>query len=137
MTTQPPTGTTTIDLETIAAKFFECSQAGDADTLATLFAPGAILMRNNQPDQDATAAIEQIRVLAQLGAKMRYENQRRIVTESAVVEEHDVRLTAPDGTEAVGKVCVIMRFNDDGKCVSASEYQDPAVFAPILRALGA
>ena len=64
-------------------------------------------------------------------AAFAYENPRRIVGRDAVVEQHDVRMTRRDGAEVVLDVCIILRFDTEGRIVRIDEYLDSAGVAPL------
>ena len=50
----------------------------------------------------------------------------------AVVEQHDVRMTRKDGTEIVFDVCIILRFDTDGRIRRIDEYLDSAEVGRLL-----
>lgn len=68
--------------------------------------------------------------LAGHGIDLEYADPRRHSCGDVVVEQHQVRLTQPDGTILTGDVCVVLRFGSDGLIVALDEYLDSALFTP-------
>lgn len=111
-------------LETIAARLFDAFVAADLDTVGEMLAPGAILTQNGNPAgwADARPMIEGLRSV--LGDH-HYTHVRRVTGDHAVVEEHRVISTTPDGRDIDLAACVVLRVDGDGLITSLDEYVDP------------
>ena len=66
------------------------------------------------------------------GLTISYSNIRRVQSDRAVAEQHDVTLARPDGVQVVVDVCVIVRFDEEGLVLSIEEYADTAQFALLM-----
>lgn len=116
-------------LEDIAARLFDAFVANDLDTVGAMMAPGAVLTQNGTPASwdEARPMIEGLRGV--LGDH-HYTEVRRVAGDHAVVEEHHVVSTTPDGRAIDLAACVVLRVNDDGLITHLDEYVDPtALFA--------
>lgn len=58
-----------------------------------------------------------------------YENPRRVVGQDAVVEEHVVCMTPKSGKPIRLDVCIILRFDAEGRIIRIDEYFDSASVA--------
>lgn len=112
------------DLESIAQQLFDAFVAHDLDAVEALLAPDAVLTQNGASRSwaEMRPMIEGIRSV--LGDH-RYERVRRVVGDGAVVEEHDVVSTTPDGRNLRLAACVVIRVDEVGRITTLDEYVDP------------
>ena len=68
-------------------------------------------------ETSARSTLKGMRKLVESVASIAYKNPRRVVAVDAVVEQCDVRMTRTDGVEVVLDVCIILRFDDEGRIV--------------------
>ena len=61
----------------------------------------------------------------------RFDEVVSLVASEVRVKQHVVTLTRPDGKSASTDVCVVVRFDDQGRIVRLDEYADSAVFASL------
>lgn len=117
------------DLDNIAERLFASFVAWDLDTVAGMLAPDATITQNGRTTP-ATEALGAIGALRSVIGDHRYVDVRRTFGERAVVEEHRVVSTTPDGVAIDLSACVVIRVDDDGLVISLDEYVDTA---PLLR----
>ena len=118
------------NLETLTDDFFSAIVRGDWDDVEARIHPDARAYQNvGGGETNARSTFQQMRKLVESVASIAYENPRRVVASDAVVEQHDVRMTRKDGVDVVLDVCIILRFDDDGRIVRLDEYLDSAAAA--------
>lgn len=116
------------DLEAVAQRLFDAFTDHDYDAVGAMLAPDAVLTQNGNTADFATMRPHLEGLRAVLGDH-RYENVRRVVGPSAVVEEHDVVSTTPSGQDVRLYACVVLRVDGDGRIVTIDEYVDPTPLA--------
>lgn len=114
----------TVDLAALTDRLFRAAEAGEWETFASCFAPGAVLAQNVGKEQPLADALPSLRALTDDGTALRYENVRRFVGRDAVTELHDAVFTKPDGREVCIDICVVIQFDDAGLIVRSDEYLD-------------
>jgi ketosteroid isomerase-like protein len=118
------------NLETLTDDFFAAIVRHDWDDVEARIHPDARAYQNiGGGETDARSTFKKMRRLVESVASIAYENSRRVVAADAVVEQHDVRMTRTDGVDVVPDVCIILRFDDDGRIVRLDEYLDSAAAA--------
>lgn len=117
-------------LEDIAERLFAAFVAHDLDRVATMVAPDVVLTQNGVSSSFAEARVA-LGGLRNVLGDHRYEDVRRVVGDSAVVEEHRVLSTTPAGRIVDLAACVVLRVNDAGLITALDEYVD---VPPFLRA---
>ncbi len=118
------------NLETLTDDFFAAIVRHDWDDVEARIHPDARAYQNiGGGETDARRTFKKMRRLVESVASIAYENPRRVVAADAVVEQHDVRMTRKDGVDVVLDVCIILRFDDDGRIVRLDEYLDSAAAA--------
>lgn len=122
-----------VDIQAKTDRFFRLLEAGDADGVAAMCAPNAVFGKNNEAEVDPAALREHIAGIVALGISVTYDGVRRITAANAVVDEHIARMRHPDGREATGSACIILRFDDDGMILRLDEYIDGRPFAPLFK----
>lgn len=118
------------DLNDLCARLFDAFVAHDLDAVEAMLAPGATLTQNGTKMTWDVARPAVAAISTALGGH-RYTNVRRVIGEHAVVEEHDVVATAPNGDELRLFACVVVRVDDDGRITSMDEYADPTPLAAL------
>lgn len=118
-------------LNDIADRLFEAFVAHDLDTVVEMMTPDAVVVQNGNSMTVAEARVMIESLVAVIGDH-RYEDVRRVVGEQAIVEEHQVRSTAPGGHDIDLTACVVVRVDGDGKITSLDEYADTAPLMTVL-----
>ena len=120
------------DLEKRTVEFFAAITRRDWVDAIERIHPEARAMQNFVGQEvNARELFESMRALVDSLAAFAYENPRRIMGCDAVVEQHDVKMTRHDGVEVVLDVCVVLRFDAEGRIVRLDEYLDSAGVAPL------
>lgn len=113
------------DLEKWTDEFFDAISRGDLDEAQRRIHPEARAMQNVAGKEvGGRELLAGLRPLLDMLSGFAYENPRRVVGDDAVVEQHDVRLTREDGREVVLDVCIILRFDAEGRILRIDEYLD-------------
>ncbi|HSL74127.1 MAG TPA: nuclear transport factor 2 family protein [Ilumatobacteraceae bacterium] len=120
-----------MDLGARTAQLFDLFESQEFDGLDELLAAGATMKQNGNPEHDVTGLMAFVQGLKREGVRVQYSDVRRSVGQDFVVEQHVVTLTRPDGKSASTDVCVVVRFDDEGRIVRLDEYADSAVFATL------
>lgn len=121
-----------MDLEARINQFFQLATAQDWEGFEQMFAPDARAKQSIGEESDIPTLMLTLKGISDAGITTGYENVRRVVGDSAVVEQHDVRLTRPDGVEVVVDICVVAQFDEAGLIARIDEYFDSAAIAPLL-----
>jgi ketosteroid isomerase-like protein len=121
-----------MDLAARTAELFDHFSTQEFDGLADLFAPGAQVRQNGNPEHGIDGLFMMIEGLKRDGVTVEYSDVRRSVGDRFVVEQHIVRLTRPDGVSASTDVCVVVHFDDAGQITGMHEYVDTAAFGSLL-----
>ena len=120
-------------LETLTKDFFAAITRRDwTDALERIHPDGRARQNIAGEEVNARDLLTSMRGLVESLSAFAYENPRRIVSDEAVVEQHDVRMTRKDGEEIVFDICVLLRFDKTGKIVRIDEYLDSAPVARLL-----
>ncbi len=120
------------DLEKRTAEFFAAITRRDWDDAIERIHPEARAIQNFVGQEvNARELFQSMRALVDSLSAFAYENPRRITGRDAVVEQHDVKMTRHDGVEVVLDVCIILRFDAEGRIVRLDEYLDSAGVAPL------
>ncbi len=120
-----------MDLDVRTAELFEHFSTQEFAGLADLFAAGASVKQNGNPEHGIDGLFTMIEGLKRDGVTVEYSDVRRNVGDRFVVEQHVVRLTRPDGVSASTDVCVVVDFDDAGLITGLHEYVDTAAFAAL------
>ncbi len=120
-----------MDLDARTAELFEHFSTQEFDGLTDLFAAGAGVRQNGNPEHGIEGLLTMIQGLKRDGVTVEYSDVRRSVGERFVVEQHLVRLTRPDGVSASTDVCVMLHFDEHGLITGLHEYVDTAAFAAL------
>jgi ketosteroid isomerase-like protein len=121
-----------MDLAERTSQLFAIFESQEFDGLDALVAPGIRTKQNSNPELDLDGFMAFVEGFKNDGVSVTYSDVRRSVGDGFVVEQHVVTLTRPDGKSASTDVCVVLRFDDDGKITRLHQYVDSAAFAPLL-----
>lgn len=114
------------------AQLFSIFESQDFDELDQLVSPDLLVKQNNNPEHGLDGLMAFVQGLRNDGVAIEYSDVRRSVGDDFVVEQHLVTLTRPDGVSATSDVCVVLRFDADGRVVRLDEYADPGAFAGLI-----
>ncbi len=115
------------DLEKLTDEFFAAIVRREWDDVVERIHPEARAVQNISGEEvGGRDLLQSMRGLVESLSGLRYERPRRVVGVDAVVEQHDVCMTRPDGVEVVVDVCIILRFGADGLIHRIDEYLDSA-----------
>jgi hypothetical protein len=120
-----------MDLAATTAELFSSFESQEFDGLERLLAPEAKMKQNGNPEHGLDGLMAFVQGLKNDGVSVEYSDVRRSVGDGFVVEQHVVTLTRPDGKSATTDVCVVLRFDDQGRITRLDEYADSAVFAAL------
>ena len=120
------------DVLALAATFQEASDAGDVETLRSLYAPDAVVWHNadakEQTVEDVLAMTPWIRENLR---GLRHVDVRRQRTGHGFVQQHVLRATTPSDAELAVPACIVVEVRD-GRITRLDEYLDTAAFAVLL-----
>ena len=120
-------------LEKLTQDFFAAITRREwADALERVHPDGRARQNISGEEVDARTLLTSMRGLVESLKSFAYENPRRIISDHAVVEQHDVRMTRKDGVEIVIDICILLRFDEDGKIIRIDEYLDSAQVSALL-----
>lgn len=112
-------------LEDIAARLFDAFVAHDLDAVGAMLAADAAVVQNGT-EMGWAEARPMIEGLRGVLGDHRYTRVRRVAGDRAVVEEHHVVATTPDGRDVDLPACVVIRVDDAGLITRLDEYVDTA-----------
>ncbi len=115
----------------LCERFFAAVQAGDLETVRSIYAPDAVIWHND--DGLEVGPEQNLRVLGWVTRNikdLRYEEVRRHDTGTGFIEQHVLRGIAPNGTALEIPACIICEVKD-GKVTRLDEYLDSAHTAPL------
>jgi hypothetical protein len=121
-----------MDLEARTAELFDHFSTQEFEGVSALFAPGAGVRQNGNPEHGIDGLLTMIQGLKRDGVRVDYSDIRRSVGDRFVVEQHVVRLTRPDGVSASSDVCVVVHFDSAGLISGLHEYVDTVAFAALV-----
>ena len=120
-----------MDLAATTAELFSIFESQEFDGLERLLAPEAKMKQNGNPEHGLDGLMAFVEGLKNDGVSVAYSDVRRSVGDGFVVEQHVVTLTRPDGKAASTDVCVVLRFDAQGRITRMDEYADSVVFAAL------
>lgn len=121
-----------MDLSDLTDQFFSAAAAADVDAMLALCADECRFKQNIGDEGGTEVLRELVEGLAALGVTVSYSDVRRVVAGAAVTEQHLVTLARGDGSSVSADVCVVIRFDDDGRITRLDEYLDGAALAAAL-----
>ena len=120
-----------MDLAATTAELFSIFESQEFEGLERLLAPEAKMKQNGNPEHGVDGLMAFVQGLKNDGVSVAYSDVRRSVGDGFVVEQHVVTLTRPDGKSVSTDVCVVLRFDEQGRITRLDEYADSAVFAAL------
>ena len=120
-----------MDIGARTGQLFSIFESQEFDGLESLLAPDVEIKQNGNPEHGLDGLLAVVQGLKHEGVSVKYSDVRRSVGDGFVVEQHVVTLTRPDGKSATTDVCVVLRFDDQGRITRLDEYADSAVFASL------
>ncbi|MCB0989491.1 MAG: nuclear transport factor 2 family protein [Acidimicrobiales bacterium] len=122
-----------MDLDSKMDALFGAFTRQDPADVRALCADGFWARQNGSPPVGLDDMLDMIdQAYWQPRLRVSYGNIRRVTTDTASVEQHDVTLTNPAGTQVTIDVCVVVRFDDEEQIVSIEEYADTSQLAPLF-----
>ena len=121
-----------MDIADTTQQLFSIFERQDFDGLDQLVSPDVIAKQNNNPEHGLDGLMAMVQGLRNDGVTVRYSDVRRSVGSDFVVEQHVVTLTRPDGKSASSDVCVVLRFDGEGRITRLDEYLDSVPFAELM-----
>ena len=124
----------------IAEQFFAAIEAGDVDTVRSLYHPEVVIWHNYDGlDRRETgdSREENLKVLEGLPQRIqgaRYDVWYREATTTGFVQQHVLRGTLVNGDPFELPACIICRV-ENGRIVRLDEYFDPAVTRKLYQAV--
>ena len=121
------------EIDALATRFFDAVQAGDIDTVASLYADDAVIWHNyDQVEQTKDAEPAHARATSPPPWCPRsYDDIRRVVLDDGFVQQHVLRGTAPGG--ALEVPAMLRVWVRDGQITRLDEYLDTAQVAVLTR----
>jgi ketosteroid isomerase-like protein len=117
----------------LAERMFRAIEAGDLDTLRTIYADDFVAWSNfDDGTKDVDATLGVLGWLCHKLGDRRYDVSRRELISGGFLQQHVLRGTAPDGTAIAMPACVIATVAD-GRVVRVDEYLDPSALAALSK----
>lgn len=111
--------------EAIADRFFAAVEAGDLDTVTSLYHPDVRVWHSrDEADTDIEQSKALLRMFFSRVSDRRYEIVRRHVFDGGFVQEHVTHGTMADGSVMRLPVCFLCHLDDDGRITRIAEYLD-------------
>jgi ketosteroid isomerase-like protein len=119
------------EVEAVAARFFAAIEAGDVDTIRSLYSPDAVVWHNNdQVEQPVEQNLVVLRWVIDNVKGWHYEDVRRTAFEGGFVQQHVGKGTSPSGKPFAMPACIVGRVRD-GRVTRIDEYLDSAAVAAL------
>ena len=110
----------------VADRLFAAIEAGDLEAVRALYAPDAVIWHNTDgAEQTVEQNLRVLRWVVDNLADRRYEEVRRVSTESGFVQQHVLRCTRRDGTPVEVPACLVVTCAA-GRITRLEEYLDSA-----------
>jgi len=118
----------------IGERLIRAIEAGDAETLRTLYAPGVrVWHAHDGREQDRDENMNLLAWMSRNVKDLRYTHVRRERSENGFVQQHVLCGTTSAGEALEVPACLVVRI-ESGKIVRIDEYFDSATLAPLRRA---
>jgi len=120
--------------EELVVRFFSALEAGDIDTLQEIYAPDAVIWHNDDLiEQPVAENLKTLRGLHRVVSGLRYDIIRRVPAPDGVLQQHILRGTLPDGSDAELHAAMYLQVRD-GHITRIEEYLDSGQRAKIKAA---
>ncbi|WP_328634392.1 nuclear transport factor 2 family protein [Streptomyces sp. NBC_00356] len=121
-------------IDDLIDRFFTAIEAGDIDTVRSLYAPHAVIWHNDDlVEQSAEDNLKVLRGLHRTVADLRYEVVRRARLDDGILQQHVLHGTLPGGAAVTLHAAMYVRI-EDGRISRIDEYLDSAHRATIRAA---
>lgn len=121
------------DVLDLAERLFRAIEAGDLDTLRTVYADDFVAWSNFDDDtKDVEGTLAVLGWLCHKLGDRRYDVARREVIAGGFLQQHVLRGTAPDGSAVAMPACVVATVRD-GHVARIDEYLDPSALAALSK----
>jgi ketosteroid isomerase-like protein len=108
----------------VADQIFDAIEAGDATTVAALYADDVIVWHNNDGvEQTKEQNLRVLRWMVRNTVSREYRAVRRFAIDGGFVQQHDLHLEFDDGRSADLPACVVVAVAD-GVITRIDEYLD-------------
>ncbi|MBV8928001.1 MAG: nuclear transport factor 2 family protein [Mycobacteriaceae bacterium] len=116
----------------IADRLFSAIEAGDADTVADMWADDITVWQlGDGKTRDKTRALRVIEWFMAATTERHYDVLSRQALDGGFVQQHVLHGTARDGTPYSMRVAIIIAVGADGRITRVDEYFDPAALDPL------
>jgi uncharacterized protein len=118
-------------------RFFEAVEAGDLNTLRSIYSPDALIWHNDDnQEQSVSDNLKRLAGLHQVVADLQYEIVRRIAIPGGFFQQHILRGRLPDGQKVAMSAAMYIAVSN-GYITRIEEYLDSAQAQPIRAARAA
>jgi ketosteroid isomerase-like protein len=118
---------------TLAEKLIAAIEAGDSDTVRTLYSDDCKIWHNfDQQEQSVDQNMATLAWMVKRVSNLRYEEIVRMSTDRGFIEQHVLRGTAPNGQDFEVPACIVGTV-EGGRITRIEEYLDTAQVAPLLQ----
>lgn len=122
------------DIEALAGRVFAAIEAGDVDTVASIWADDVAVWHNTDGiEQDRAANLRVLAWMAATTTRRSYRDVRRTIVDGGFHQQHVLHIEFADGRSAELPAALFVRVAD-GKVTRIDEYLDGvgvgAAFAP-------
>jgi hypothetical protein len=119
----------------VAAELTRGMQANDADVLANVYSPTAIVWHNNDRRELPVSELLEVVQIMHRRSTCSIDVELRQVTEDGFLQTHTAKYQFIDGTSAEVPAALIAWVDDAGHITKIKEYLDGADLAPLIAAL--
>ncbi|MFI5662403.1 nuclear transport factor 2 family protein [Streptomyces sp. NPDC051684] len=121
-------------IDRLIDRFLAAIEAGDIDTVRSLYAPHAVIWHNDDlVEQSVEDNLKVLRGLHRTVADLRYEVVRRARLDDGALQQHVLHGTLPGGVPVTLHAAMYLRV-EDGRISRIDEYLDSAHRATIRAA---
>ena len=111
--------------------FFAAISRGDIDAVRAIYAPDAVIWHNDEKaEQTPDRNLKVLGWVTRNIKDMRYEEVRRHETPTGFVEQHVLRVVAPNGAPLEIPACIVCEVRE-GRITRLDEYLDSAQTAAL------
>jgi ketosteroid isomerase-like protein len=109
---------------------------GDADRLATVYAPGAVVWHSTDQVEMPFADVQNLVRAIRAVSECRVDVSATLLTERGFVQTQKNTYTFRDGRQTSFHAALVTTLDEDGRIVRLEEYLDSAGLTPLITALG-
>jgi uncharacterized protein len=124
-----------VDALTVARRLTHAIVTGNADVLASLYTPNAIIWHNtDQIEMSSSEVLDLVRAIRAV-ANCAVDVSSTLVTERGFVQTQRNTYTFRDGRSTFFHAALLATLDGEGRILRLEEYLDSAGLAPLLAAL--